>query len=95
MLDGPDNGRVISLGSFFKILASGLRLGWVHASPGFVQRFTESGIAAGGGLYHFKSTAAPATLELGWLQENIVNLRQVYGHRMDAVSNALRLQLAD
>ncbi len=36
-----------------------------------------------------------ATLEFGLLGENIVNLRQVYGQRMDAVSNALRLTLAD
>ena len=36
-----------------------------------------------------------ATLELGLLGENIVNLRQVYGQRMDAVSNALRSTLAD
>ena len=37
-----------------------------------------------------------ATLELGLLGENIVNLRQVYGQRMDAVSNALRCStLAD
>ena len=48
-----------------------------------------------GGLYHFTSRAAPATLELELLQENTVNLRQVYGQRMDAVSNALRSQLAD
>ena len=36
-----------------------------------------------------------ATLELGLFGENIVNLRQVYGQRMDAVSNALRSTLAD
>ena len=36
-----------------------------------------------------------ATLDLGLLGENIVNLRQVYGQRMDAVSNALRSTLAD
>ena len=97
MLDAssPD-GCVVSLGSFSKILSPGLRLGWVHASPGIIQRFVNSGVAAsGGGLNHFAANLAHATLEMGLLQENIDTLRRVYGQRHDDVADLLRAELSE
>lgn len=95
-MDDTDDGCVVSLGSFSKILAPGLRLGWVHASPNLIQRFVGSGVAAsGGGLSHFAAAIAQATLELGLLQENIANLRRTYTARRDAVSRILSTDLAD
>ena len=97
--DAPDDSGsgagVISLGSFSKILAPGLRLGWVQASPGIIGRFVDSGLAfSGGGLNHFGATLAHAMLELGLLSDNLDNLRRVYGQRMDAVGDALSTELA-
>lgn len=95
MLDDSPDGCVISLGSFSKILSPGLRLGWVHASPGIVRRFVDSGVAAsGGGLSHFAATIAHATLEMGLLQENIDTLRRVYGQRHDDVADLLGGELS-
>ena len=95
-MDDTDDGCVVSLGSFSKILAPGLRLGWVHASPGLIQRFVESGVAAsGGGLSHFAAAMAQATLDMGLLQENLANLRRVYATRRDAVAGILSTDLAD
>ncbi len=98
MLDDADGdaGGVISLGSFSKILSPGLRLGWVHAAPHIIRRFVDSGVAAsGGGLNHFASTLAHATLELGLLPENVAQLRRVYSQRHDDVANILRAEMGD
>ena len=95
-MDDTDDGCVVSLGSFSKILAPGLRLGWVHASPGLIQRFVDSGVAAsGGGLSHFAAAIAQATLDLGLLQDNIANLRRTYTMRRDAVARILSTDLAN
>ena len=94
-IDDTSHGCVVSLGSFSKILAPGLRLGWVHSSPGIIQRFVDSGVAAsGGGLSHFAAAVAQATLDLGLLQENIANLRRIYTVRRDAVARILTTDLA-
>ena len=96
MLDASPDGCVVSLGSFSKILSPGLRLGWVHASPEIIQRFVNSGVAAsGGGLNHFATNLAHATLEMGLLQENINTLRRVYGQRHDDVADLLRAELSE
>lgn len=92
----PDAGRVISLGSFSKILAPGLRLGWMQSTPGVIRRFTDAGLtASGGGLNHFAATLAHTMLELGSLPANIAGLRRVYGERRDAVAAMLRAELSD
>jgi len=91
----PAAGRAISLGSFSKILAPGLRLGWLHAAPGVIRQFADSGLAAsGGGLNHFAATLAHSMLELDLLPANIVRLRQIYGERHDAVAELLQGELA-
>ena len=94
--DGADAGSVISLGSFSKILAPGLRLGWMQSTPGVIRRFTDAGLtASGGGLNHFAATLAHTMLELGSLPANIAGLRRVYGERRDAVAAMLRAELSD
>ena len=94
-IDDTDGGCVVSLGSFSKILAPGLRLGWVHASRNLIQRFADSGVAAsGGGLSHFAAAIAQATLDMGLLQDNIANLRRTYAMRRDAVAGILSTDLA-
>ena len=94
--DDSDAGCVISLGSFSKILAPGLRSGWIHARPPLVRRFANAGLTiSGGGLNHFTSTLIHAVLEQGMLQDNIARLRRVYGERVNAMDAALREHLGD
>ena len=96
MLDDSPDGCVASLGSFSKILAPGLRAGWIQGAPGIIRRFTGAGLpASGGGLSHFAATLAHAMLELGLLPANIANLRQVYGERRDATAELLRSEMPD
>jgi DNA-binding transcriptional MocR family regulator len=93
--DSPDDGRVISLGSFSKILAPGLRLGWVQAHPALIRRFVQAGmVASGGGLNHFTAAVVHATLELGLLARNIATLRATYGERVQALAAALHTHLS-
>ena len=94
--DTSDDGCVISLGSFSKILGPGLRTGWLQARPPLIQRFATAGLTiSGGGLNHFTSTLVHAVLEQGLLQDNIAILRSTYGERVSAMSAAVREHLGD
>jgi len=83
-------GTVIRLGSFSKILAPGLRLGWLQAAPQIVQRCVRCGMLdSGGGVNHFTAHAIAAFMELNLLDPHIEQLRRVYRQRRDALLAAL------
>jgi len=85
----PDGG-VIRLGSFSKILAPGLRLGWLLAAPDIVQRCVRSGMLdSGGGVNHFTAHVVAAFMALGLFDPHIEQLRGVYRQRRDALLAAL------
>ena len=94
--DTSEEGCVISLGSFSKILGPGLRTGWLQARPPIVRRFANAGLTiSGGGLNHFTSTLVHAVLEQGMLQDNIARLRRTYAERVVAMTAALQEHLGD
>ncbi len=83
-------GTVVRLGSFSKILAPGLRLGWLDATPELVQRCAGSGLLdSGGGINHFTAHVVAAYLEANLLDGRIERLRRVYAARRDALADAL------
>ena len=85
------DGTVLSLGSFSKILAPGLRLGWIQAAPVLLQRFVKSGLLdSGGGLNPFTSALVCSAIELGLQQQHLEHLKKVYAHRMIRLGAALR-----
>ena len=87
---------VIRLGSFSKILAPGLRLGWMHAPPNIIQRCTQSGaLDSGGGLGHFTAHIVAAFIELGKLDAHVKTLRNQYQKRRDALVEALAVHLPE
>lgn len=91
-----DGGRVISIGSFSKILAPGLRLGWIQTTPALVRRFVTSGLVdSGGGLNPFTSALVRTALEESWQEEYLVDLRRTYAHRIDVMDAALQDELGD
>ncbi len=91
-----ESGRVLSIGSFSKILAPGLRLGWIQAAPGVVQRFVTCGLVdSGGGLNHFTSNLVRVVLERGWQAEYLTGLREIYRRRIEAMDAALHRHLGD
>ena len=79
-------GPVVRLGSFSKVLAPGLRLGWMLASPEIVRRCTGSGLLdSGGGVNHFTAHVVAALMELGLLDRQAERLRAAYRERRDAL----------
>ncbi len=89
-----DSENIISLGSFSKILAPGLRLGWLQAHPKMIERFTACGLLdSGGGLNPFTSALIRGVLESGGLENNIKDLINAYRSRGNVMDAALRRHL--
>ena len=86
-----DSGNVIALGSFSKILAPGLRLGWLHAHPNIIQRIVSSGLLeSAGGLNPFTSAIVRSLIENGDLEKNIAHLRDIFATRMQVMDQLIR-----
>ncbi len=91
-----ESGTVLGLGSFSKILAPGLRLGWVQAAPQHMQRLYTSGLLdSGGGLNPFTSGLVRTVLEQGQQDEYLSLLHHTYRHRIAALHAALQEHLGD
>ncbi len=87
-------GRIVSIGSFSKILAPGLRLGWLQAAPELIARFTGCGLLdSGGGLNPFASGTVRSALELGLVEAHLAHLKSTYAGRMAAMCAALNERL--
>ncbi len=88
--------NVVSLGSFSKILAPGLRLGWIQAHARVIQRLVGCGLlTSGGGMNPFTSAVVCNLIESGDLKQNIANLVRVYSARVAAMDAALRRHLPE
>lgn len=87
-------GPLIRLGSFSKIMAPGLKLGWMLAPPKIVQNCVKSGLLdSGGGMGHFTAHVVAAFIELGLLDEQIKILRATYRERRNVLVEALECHL--
>jgi len=83
--------RVLSLGSFSKICAPGLRLGWIQGAPDLLHTITRSGVVqSGGGLSPFVSGAMRSLIDLGLADAVLDGLRRVYAERSAVLCRALR-----
>jgi DNA-binding transcriptional MocR family regulator len=91
-----DSGTVLSVGSFSKILAPGLRLGWIQTSNERVKRLTQIGaINSGGSLNHFTSHIVRHAIDMGLQQAHLEKLRRTYRGRVEAMDAALKEHLSD
>ncbi|NJK80957.1 MAG: PLP-dependent aminotransferase family protein [Chloroflexaceae bacterium] len=92
----PHEGRVVRLGSFSKIVAPGLRLGWLQADPTIVQRCVTSGVIdSGGGINHLTAHIATSYVRHGYLTRHIDQLRASYRTRRDTLLAALAAHLPE
>jgi DNA-binding transcriptional MocR family regulator len=89
-----DRGRVLSLGSFSKIMAPGLRLGWIQATPALMDRILGTGVVNSGGSFnHFTSQVMRHAIDLGLQQSMLDRVRAAYGRRLEAMETALASEL--
>ena len=87
---------VIRLGSFSKILAAGLRLGWIIAEPDVIQRIIGCGLKGNeGGANPFVAHVVAAFCQEGWLEPHIAQLVARYRTRRDALLAALGREMPD
>jgi len=87
----PGRRSVISNGSFSKILAPGLRLGWYESSPEIIGRLAGSGVVdSGGALNQVAAGIVGSAMGLGLVKKNIDNLKNTYKERMNEVVKVLR-----
>ena len=90
-----EDPQVLSLGSFSKILAPGLRLGWVQAHPDVVKRLAGCGLLdSGGGLNPFTSAMVRSVIESGGLKQNITKLAGIYSSKLKVMEAALHRYLS-
>jgi DNA-binding transcriptional MocR family regulator len=86
-----DDGPILSIGTFSKILAPGMRLGWIHGSVERLATLADSGlILSGGGLNPVTSSLSTAMMRMGWQQEYLEWLRATFARRSATMVAALR-----
>jgi DNA-binding transcriptional MocR family regulator len=88
--------QIISVNSFSKILAPGLRLGWIQGHSAVINRLSSCGLLeSGGGMNPYTSALVRGLIESGGLDENITNLQSAYSQRLNAMDAALREHLPE
>jgi DNA-binding transcriptional MocR family regulator len=87
-------GPVVRVGSYAKVLAPGLRLGWMLASPDLVRRCAGCGLLdSGGGVNHFTAHVVASFIELGLLDPHVERLRASLRERRNILLAALARHL--
>lgn len=85
-----DEGNVIHLGSFSKILAPGLRVGWVVAPPTVIRKMAQVKESSDLHTSPLSQWIAYELLQSGFVEQHLVILQAVYRERRDAMLDALQ-----
>ena len=85
-----ESDTVLSLGSFSKILAPGMRLGWIQTSDALREKILANGfINSGGSINHISSHIVRHAIDNGLLVSHLEKLRIAYRSRAEAMDDAL------
>jgi len=82
------NGNVIHTSTFSKILAPGLRLGWVIAPPEVIKKMVQAKQGADLQSSTFDQYLAYELVKGDWIDEHIALIRKVYRERRDVMLEA-------
>ncbi len=87
---------VLSLGTFSKILAPAMRLGWIQTGPGLRKRILKNGfVNSGGSINHYTSHIVRHAIDLGLQQTFVGELRRTYRSRVEAMHDSLQSLFGD
>ena len=96
------SSKVISLGSFSKILGPGLRLGWLQAGSErgaeseHIKKLVSCGMLdSGGGLNPFTSSIVRSMFQSGNMDRHLDRLIDVYRQRMKVLSRSIWTELPE
>ena len=84
---------VITTGTFSKILATGLRIGWVHAPEPFIRLFGRMRFAMGQNQLGLRIAAELATS--GAIEPHVERMRALYRDKMRILADALHKHAGD
>jgi 2-aminoadipate transaminase len=87
---GTYSGNVIYLSTLSKTLAPGLRIGWIVASNGVIDRLVQAKQGADLHTSTFTQRVAYEIARGGFLDRHVQTLRRVYRERRDAMIAAMR-----
>ncbi|KAJ9598427.1 hypothetical protein L9F63_010871, partial [Diploptera punctata] len=95
-LDGYAGGHVISNCSFSKIMAPGVRVGWLEVSSRLANLFRSSGfLKSGGGVNQYMAGLVTSLLEMG-LEDRFLNLLvDTFKKRMNGLCSTLQKLLPE
>lgn len=92
--DADFKGNVISNGTFSKLLAPGVRVGWIEGGPRIVDAFRNCGILkSGGAINNYTSGVICSLIELGLADAQLKKCLETYKLQCDALCEVLDLHL--
>lgn len=94
-LQGLDSSRVIYLGTFSKVLAPSLRLGYVVVPDSLAQAFVGARALMGRGSPVAEQHVVAAYMKEGYFETHIRRIRAIYGERRQALIDALQAELPE
>lgn len=86
---------LVHCGSLSKVLAPGLRVGWMVAPAALLAKATMCKQFSDAHTSTFAQAAAAHYLQSGAMPANLTRVRQVYGERARTMADALRTELGD
>ena len=89
------DGHVIYVGTFSKILAPGLRVAWIAAPVGIIDKLVQAKQAADLHTSPLSQLIISAVVRDGFLDQHISTLREVYHERRDIMLDALERYFPD
>lgn len=92
-MQGLDSGRVIYLGTFSKVLAPSLRLGYVVVPDSLIKAFMGARALIGRGSPLTEQHVVAAYMNEGYFEAHIRRIRGIYAERRNALIDALQLEL--
>ncbi|MBA5689069.1 MocR-like pyridoxine biosynthesis transcription factor PdxR [Rugamonas apoptosis] len=94
-LQGLDSRRVVYLGTFSKVLAPSLRLGYVVAPDCLAPAFAGARALMGRGSPLTEQHVIAAYMKEGYFETHIRRIRAIYGERRQALMDALQVELPE